>query len=293
MRSSPGGKLKYFLIAALLIIAMIAIIRLLVPEKATVNEHAGQVCVYDGYDMIWMTPFEGVPSSTIYEEDFKSINASPTYVGREFQTQVGIDVSEHQLDINWTAASEALDFAYIRIGYRGFTEGGIFLDPWFERNFSGASAAGLNVGVYFFSQAVNVSEAIEEAEYVIAHLAGHHVDLPVMYDWEKVDGGGARTDELSGQTMTDCALAFCRTIENAGYDAGVYFNRNIGYHGLDLSKLTDYAFWLSVPGPYPDFYYAVEFWQYTFTATVPGVSGEADLNMRFIPLPQDYVVPSP
>ena len=292
MRSSPVGKLKYYLIAALLIMAMVAIVRLLVPEKTVVNEHAGQVSVFDGYDWIWMTPFENVPTSTIYEEDFKSINGTPTYVGREFETRTGIDVSEHQMDINWTAASEGLDFAYIRIGYRGSTEGGIFLDPWFERNISGASAAGLEIGVYFFSQAVNVSEAIEEAEYVIAHMAGHQVDLPVMYDWEKVDGGGARTDSLSEQIMTDCALAFCRTIENAGYEAGVYFNRNIGYHGLDLSKLTDYTFWLSVPGPYPDFYYAAEFWQYTFTASVPGVSGEADLNLRFIPLPQDhYEVP--
>ena len=88
---------------------------------------------------------------------------------------------------------------------------------------------------------------------------------------------------MTEEAMTECAVAFCKTIQNAGYDAGIYFNRKLGYHGFDLSRLADCAFWVSVPGDYPDYYYACEFWQCSFTGSVPGISGEADLNMRFIP----------
>ena len=147
---------------------------------------------------------------------------------------------------------------------------------------TGAAAAGLDTGVYFFSQATNVGEAIEEAKYVIEHLRGFRVNMPVIFDWERVEQE-ARTDGMTEEAMTECAVAFCKTIQNAGYDAGIYFNRKLGYHGFDLSRLADCAFWVSVPGDYPDYYYACEFWQCSFTGSVPGISGEADLNMRFIP----------
>ena len=105
----------------------------------------------------------------------------------------------------------------------------------------------------------------------------------MIFDWEHVEEE-ARTDGVSEQTMTDCAVAFCRTVTNAGYDAGVYFNRKLGYYGFDLSRLSDYARWVSVPGDFPDFYYACDFWQFTFEGTVPGIEGNADLNLRFIPV---------
>ena len=276
-----SGILKYFFIAALLILAMVAIIRLAIPDHA--DEHAGQVYLNDGFEMVWITPWENVPVSAVSERDFRMEGEQPVYVGGEFDTQIGIDVSEHQWDVNWQAAAQMLDFAFIRLGYRGYTEGGLFLDPWYETNMSGAIAAGIDTGVYFFSQATNVSEAIEEAEFVLEHLRAYRISLPVIYDWENIEGGGARTDEYNEQTLTDCAVAFCRTIRNAGYDAGIYFNRRLGYHGFDLSRLSDYSFWLSAPGEFPDYYYACEFWQYSFTGSVPGVQGEADLNMRFIP----------
>ena len=253
MRRSRPGKLSYLLIGAILIIAMAGIIYLIVPAPEP-DEHAGQVYLNDGFDMVWITPFENVPVSTLTQNDFRTVDGIPTYTGSDYRTYVGIDTSEHQWEVNWNAAAQVLDFAYVRLGYRGYTEGGIFLDPWFETNLAGASAAGLDTGVYFFSQATNVSEAIEEAEFVIDHLRG------------------------------DCAVAFCRTIENAGYDAGVYFNRYLGYYGFDLSRLNDYAFWVSVPGDFPDYYYACEFWQCSFEASIPGVSGNADLNLRFVPV---------
>ncbi|MCR5090658.1 MAG: glycoside hydrolase family 25 protein [Oscillospiraceae bacterium] len=276
-----GGILKYFLIGAVLIVVLIALIRMMLPEH--IDEHAGQVYINDGFDMVWMTPYEGVPVSELNTSDFQTVNSLPIYMGSDYDTRIGIDTSEHQWEVNWDAAATMIDFAIIRLGYRGYTEGGLFLDPWFDTNLSGAINAGLETGVYFFSQATNVSEAIEEAEFVLDHLAGYRITLPVFFDWEKIDGGGARTDEISQQTMTDCALAFCRTIRNAGYDAGVYFNRTLGYYGFDLSRLIGNSFWVSVPGNYPDFYYACDYWQFTFTASIPGVSGAADLSMRFIP----------
>ena len=279
MRQS--GILKYFLIAALLIVALAGIIFLAVPEK--VDEHAGQVYLHDGFDMVWITPWEGVPVSVLTQSDFSAESGQPVYTGGAFDIQTGIDISEHQWEVDWQTASQHIDFAVIRLGYRGYTEGGLFLDPWFDTNIAGANAAGVDTGVYFFPQATSVGEAIEEAEFVIDHLRGYRVSLPVFFDWEKIEGGGARTDELSAQTIADCAVAFCRTLENAGYSAGIYFNRHLGYYDIDLSRLTGYSFWVSVPGNYPDFYYACEYWQYSFAGSVPGVSGEADMNMRFIP----------
>ena len=281
MRRKSSGKLGYLLIGAILIVAMFGIIYLVVPALQP-DEHAGQVYLNDGFDMVWITPYENVPVSTLKANDFRTENGIPTYYGSEYRTAVGIDTSEHQWDVNWNAAAQYIDFACIRLGYRGYTEGGLFLDPWFETNIAGANAAGLDTGVYFFSQATNVSEAIEEAEFVIDHLRGYRVNLPIFYDWEKIDEETARTAGLGDLTLTDCAVAFCRTIENAGYDAGVYFNRYLGYYGFDLSRLTDYAFWVSVPGDFPDYYYACDFWQCSFNASIPGVQGDADLNIRFM-----------
>ena len=281
MRRRRPGKLRYLVIGAALIIALIGIIRMTLPEPKP-YEHAGQVYLNDGFDMVWITPYESVPVNTLKPEEFKTVDGIPTYTGSEYTTYLGIDTSEHQWEVNWNAAAQVLDFAYVRLGYRGYTEGGLFLDPWFETNLAGASAAGLDTGVYFFSQATNVSEAIEEAEFVIDHLRGFRVNLPIIYDWEKIDEEQARTTGLGDLTLTDCAVAFCRTIENAGYDAGVYFNRYRGYYGFDLSRLTDYAVWVSVPGDFPDYYYACDFWQCNFEASIPGVSGNADLNLRFV-----------
>ena len=120
-----------------------------------------------------------------------------------------------------------------------------------------------------------------------------------MYDWEKIDNEDAdiaRTRDLDMETRTDCALAFCKRVEAAGYDACVYFNRNLGYYGYDLSRLTDYRFWFALPVNPPDlcwpsFYYNLDIWQYSFTEQIPGIEGETDMNMLFMPLPQSTSSP--
>ena len=140
--------------------------------------------------------------------------------------------------------------------------------------------------MYFFSQAISVQEAIEEAEFVLERIKDYNITLPVVYDWEKINGEtAARTDNLDFSILNDCAVAFCDTMKNAGYAPAIYFNRHLGYYGYDLSRMTDYDFWFALPeSPFPNFYYAVDMWQYSFTEQVPGIAEPTDMNLMFIPL---------
>ena len=275
------------LLVLLLALAVFLVKKLFRPKPEEIDPHAGQVYIYDGFDWVWMTPIEGVEVNTLTAEDFSEIGGSLRYMGGAYTTLRGVDVSEHQYDIDWAQVAEAgVDFAFIRVGRRGYTEGGLFEDPYFKKNMSGARANDIPVGVYFFSQAVTVQEAIEEARFVLDHLQGYRVSFPVVFDWEKIpDTADARTNDLTMERRTDCALAFCETVRNAGYQPCIYFNRNLGYYGYDLGRLTDYLFWFALPEMgYPSFYYAVDIWQYSFTESIPGISGEADMNLMFFPV---------
>ncbi len=285
MREDPrNGIVRYVVMLAVLMTLAIGIALFLKRPKEEPDPHAGQVYLYDGFDWIWMTPLEGVPVNELTAEQFAD-SGPVRYLGSDYEVLRGVDVSEHQWEIDWTqVAASGVDYAYIRLGRRGYTEGGLFEDPWFRRNMQGANAAGLKTGVYFFSQAITVAEAIEEAEFVIERILQYKISIPVVYDWEKVPDENARTAELSLQARTDCAVAFCETIRRAGYTPCVYFNRNLGYYGYDLTRLTDYMFWFSLPeSPFPNFYYACDMWQYSFTETVPGIQGSTDMNLWFIP----------
>ena len=278
------------IILIVILVAIIAAVTVTLIKKLTAPElepdpHAGQVYLYDGLDWIWMTPLEGVPVNELTQEKFSSDNGKIEYIGDEYDVLRGVDVSEHQEYIDWAqVAASGIDYAYIRLGWRGYTEGGLFEDTFYKTNIEGALANGLRAGVYFFSQAVTVQEAIEEAQFVLDRIAGYNVDIPVVYDWEKIEAEGARTEDLPVSKRTDCAIAFCETIKNAGYTPCVYFNRNLGYYGYDLTRLTDYMFWFSLPeSGFPNFYYACDMWQYSFTETVPGIEGGNDLNLWFVP----------
>lgn len=197
-------------------------------------------------------------------------------------TRLGVDVSEHQLQIDWNQVADAgMEFAFVRIGYRGYTEGGLYLDEHAAENFIGARDAGLKVGAYFYSQATSTAEAVEEAAFCISFLKDHNIDLPVVFDWEYVSSD-ARTGDMDAQTLTDCAKAFCEAIEKAGYKAMIYFNPHIASNYLDLFQLQDYPFWLSLYDDTMDYPHKVEFWQYTATGKVPGIPGDTDINLWFI-----------
>ena len=202
-----------------------------------------------------------------------------------YETAIGIDVSSHQGEIDWErVAASGVEFAMIRLGYRGYgSEGTLNLDPYFEQNLAGARAAGLKAGIYFFSQAITVEEAYEEAAFVLEHLDGEELDYPLAYDWEPISGVGARTDGLDSVTLTDCALTFCHMAELAGYTPMVYYNNPVGYGRYDLSRLTDYDVWFAQYASRPTMYYDYRIWQYTSSGTVPGIDTRVDMNIAFIP----------
>ena len=300
MRKRTGkgaGILIIFIFFSALV--LIAFARMRKPEEEPTDPHAGQVLINDGFNDVWITPYEDVEVNEIKKEDFETSGGKIVYVGELYDTMLGVDVSEHQWEIDWEKAADfGIEFAIIRSGYRGYTQGGLFEDPWFRRNVTEAKKAGLEVGVYFYSQAINVAEAIEEAKFVLEQIEGYDITLPIMYDWEKLeDVPDARTNELDPSIIGDCGVAFCETIRAAGYDAGVYFNRQLGYYSFDLSRLKDFKFWLAVPGDYPDFYYAGNIWQYDQKGTVPGIEGEVDMNLMFIrrpdPTPEPDASPVP
>ena len=223
---------------------------------------------------------DGIPANPHDPNDFAEKNGFIVYTGTE-TWHTGVDVSAHQGEINWEkAAADGIQFAMIRLGYRGYTEGEIGLDPYFLRNIEGAQAAGLDVGVYFFSQAITKDEAVEEAKFVLNWIEGYEPDYPIFFDWEDIEAD-ARTDGMDMLTLTGCVDAFCATIEDAGYRAGVYFNQRFGYQELNLLSLRKYMFWLAEYNPAPTFTYDFEIWQYSCDGRVDGISGPVDLNMSF------------
>ena len=286
MRNRRKSRLPVFF-AAVVIIGAVALLMTAALRPKITDPHEGQVYVYDGFDWIWLTPLEGVEPNPMKKEDFEWQGSIPVYVPDDYEVLRGVDVSEHQYDIDWQAAADSgIDFAFVRVGRRGYSAGALAEDEYFRQNLEGAHRAGLEVGVYFFSQAITVQEAIEEAEYTLELIEPYEITLPVVYDWEKIydDPDGARTTGLDTHTLSDCAVAYCETIKRAGYTPCIYFNRHTGYYGLDLTRMTDYAFWFALPeSPFPNFYYKVDIWQYSFDDTVPGIPGPTDMNLLFRP----------
>lgn len=224
------------------------------------------------------TPTLPPPAANIYgPEDFVMEGDYLTCATGE--SVLGIDVSSHQGVIDWAQVSAAgVKFAMIRLGYRGYETGLLLEDEFALQNLAGAKAAGLQVGAYVFSQALDLEEARAEAEFALELLDGMALDMPLVFDWEYVSPT-ARTGNVDRRTVTDCALAFCQRVEEAGYDAMVYFNPHLAETGLLLEELTEYPFWLAMYDAPMTFPYRVRMWQYTQTGTVPGIEGSVDINL--------------
>ncbi len=200
-------------------------------------------------------------------------------------TLKGVDVSKYQAEIDWNkVAADGVEFAIIRLGFRGMgTQGTCELDPYFKQNAEGAKKAGIDVGVYFFTQATTVEEAKEEAKFVIDNLKGYDITWPVVFDTEAITSyKAARANKLSREVRTACAKAFLEEIKAAGYTPMLYANTRWSILNLDLAELSDYDFWYAYYGD--DLYYPYKFsmWQYTASGTVDGIKGNADLNISFV-----------
>ena len=194
----------------------------------------------------------------------------------------GIDVSKWQGDIDWDKVkADGVEFVMIRAGYRGSKTGALVEDPNFLVNIRGATRAGLKVGVYFFTQAINEVEAVEEASMVLALCEGYDLEYPVIIDSEGA-GGEGRADALDMETRTRVCAAFCETIKNAGYEPGVYASRSWYNANLEVKDLDKYRIWLAEYRSTPLYAGYYDMWQYTSKGRVDGIEGNVDLNISYM-----------
>lgn len=256
------------------------------------DPHEGMICVNTGLETQWIPEAEGVEASSYNPESFSGDGNIVSYMGEEYDTMLGVDVSFYQGEIDWKAAAkDGVEFAMIRCGYRGSSEGELFKDEQFEKNMKGAAEAGIKTGVYFFSQATGAVEGAEEALFVLDLIRDYKISMPVAFDWEPLDG--SRSSSISSSDLTSAAVVFCEMIKDAGYEPAVYFFRALGYFRYDLSRLAGYEFWVGAPGPYPDFYYRHGMWQFSCTGKIDGIEGDTDLDISFVPIVLPEPSPSP
>ncbi|MDE6833544.1 MAG: glycoside hydrolase family 25 protein [Ruminococcus sp.] len=198
----------------------------------------------------------------------------------------GIDVSEFQGYIDWKQVKDSgIDFAFIRVGCRTYDDGGIIYDSRFKENLYSADRAGIKTGVYFFSQALTVEEAIEEADAVIECIEPFNITYPVVFDWEIIYEDYARTDEISIDSLADCCVAFCERIKEAGYTPMIYQNTSTLLSKVDLPRIQNYDIWLAEyiedEEDEPTYYHDFKIWQYASDGKVPGIATDVDLNISF------------
>lgn len=196
--------------------------------------------------------------------------------------KLGIDVSKWNKEIDWDKVKNAgVEYAIIRVGYRGATTGALVEDPYFEKNIKGAVRAGIPVGVYFFTQALDAVEAVEEASMVISMCKDYDITYPIFIDTESA-GGNGRADGLEQEARTEVCRAFCTTIESAGYRAGIYGARNWFNEMLNMDALKDYVIWLAEYRDVPIYQGYYHMWQYTSGGSVEGIEGKVDFNLSYL-----------
>lgn len=196
---------------------------------------------------------------------------------------VGVDISKYQDYVDFVKVKKAgIDFVMLRVGARGYGTGQLIADDYFSENLKRATDAGLEVGVYFFSQAITKEEAVEEANMVLQSLGEYRISYPVAYDMERIENDTARTDSLSRAEKTELAKTFLDTIAAAGYKTMLYGDKEWLIKQVDMSKLTAYDVWLSQQTDIPDYPYRFTMWQYSLEGSVDGIAGYADMNISFI-----------
>ena len=228
---------------------------------------------------------EAVPKNTYDLKRIKKKDGYQHYTDEagNIISKVGIDVSEYQPSVDWAKVkASGIDFAIIRVGFRGYgQEGKLVEDAMFKSHIEGALAAGLDVGVYFFSQAVDKEEAYEEAQFVLERIRPYAITYPVIFDTEEIKNDEARTDHLKKEQFTANCITFCDAVEEAGYETMIYANMKWMAFTLDLNELAGYKKWYADYEPLPQCPYEFSMWQYTEKGKVPGIEGNVDLNLCF------------
>jgi|GEM_PF-1941551 len=224
------------------------------------------------------------PQSPYDNSRYSCTDQKMSYEDSSYVSRMGIDVSDNQGDIDWSEVkASGIDFAFIRVGTRGYESGSIYEDNLWEKNLKAAEAAGLDTGLYFFSAAVNTAEAAEEADYILNRLQGETLNLGIVLDAETIGSETSRFDYLSKEQYTANALAFCQKIEDAGYRPVLYANIFWEASHYDMNQLSAYDIWYADYMTTPQTPYMYRYWQYTDSGTVPGISGTVDLDVELIP----------
>lgn len=219
----------------------------------------------------WVNDFY-VPEGGLYKNYFQN---------GEKKGRVGIDVSQFQGTIDWNAVKEAgIEVAYVRLGYRGYgADGTLALDASYAANVDGAAAAGIPTGVYFYTEAVNREEGVEEANYVLQNLEGHNVSEPVVLDTEFMYNTEARANDISNEDRTAAILGFCETIQGAGRKVMIYASRDWFFFHMNIDEVGKYPFWLASYDT-PVFPYHTEGYQYSQQGYVNGIpEAQVDLDV--------------
>lgn len=220
---------------------------------------------------------------TVIDDDHISGDMYKSYEDEIYTSRLGLDVSSHQKKIDWSKVKAAgIDFVYIRCGYRGYQSGLLNTDEMFYEHYKGAKEAGLDVGVYFFSHAIDTDEAIEEAYYTYELIKDLDIDLEVVYDLEDIDYDTSRLEDVTSATRTDCAIAFASKIEELGYKPMIYTNLYWTETHYDLEKIMNYPLWYAQYSDTPDFPYYYTLWQYTDSAKIDGIDVLSDLNLMLV-----------
>lgn len=290
-------KKKIFLIALAVLLAVLLILGAVVlalesggPGGGTtfsgVEVPDNELLVDDLYEGETLIPKFDYPANNYETEKFQEENGIITY--QSPNARLGVDVSEYQGNIDWHAVKTfGVDFAILRVGYRGLTQGMLYKDAKFDQNFDSATSAGLFVGAYFFSQAVTEAEAVAEADFVIEALDGRKLAYPVIFDWELPNSGdhqeNLRARGVTGEDATRFAIAFCERIKEAGLTPVIYTNKYQAYEFFDLSQWKDYDLWYAEYQKAPSMHYDFRLWQYTDKGEVPGIEGGVDLDICFKP----------
>ena len=243
----------------------------------------------------WQT----IGENTYYVENGKLVTGLKDIGGLRYQfndggvlnSYVGIDVSVWNTSVDWNKVKAAgVDFVMIRVGYRGYgSAGNMVEDRMFKTHMEGAIQAGLDVGVYFYTQAITEQEAVAEANFVLERIKNYKLTYPIAFDIEKAEvenpGDVPRTEKLINKQRTDITLAFCNTIKAANYFPIIYSNKSFLEDKLETNRLSDYHIWLAHWVQNTDYDKPYSIWQYSETGTVDGIQGNVDLDIGFFDYP--------
>ena len=257
------------------------------PEALLHQQQAAQDAVWPPLD-IYLEPTVDEPEPAIptippernpYDKFDFQYNRHNYLLLQNLESYPGVDVSAFQGNIDWKKVKQSgIDFAIIRLGYRGYESGKLVEDEYARANLKNAKEAGLRIGAYFFSQALSIQETDQEIQFMLGILGNTKLDMPIVLDWE-IPANTARTRNMDARTLTDIQRHFCGQMRDQGYQPMVYFNWHQSEHLYVLHELEDYPFWLALYQDRMTYPWKVEMWQYSDKGRVPGIQGNVDLNV--------------